>query len=893
MTQTATALTFQDLKRYPQWVCFAPDKQPYNPHTGYGAKANDTTTWASYETALRVWRKDPTRYSGIGFEFVREQGLVGVDLDKCIDDQGNIEDFAQSIIDRLNSYTEYSPSGHGVHIWVRGSIPKNMVQDAKLIDTHKKLLPLARVEMYFHSHYFTITGNRYEGTPDTFEDRTLELAQLYSEITEQRQKAKTRTRTKAPATLPSGDTAYGLKALTDECSEMEATSEGGRNHKLNEVAFRLGQLVGGNELSRSTVERELSLAAAHTDLSDREIEKTMQSGLDAGIQRPRTRPEDEKPDNQQPAPNKATGLSRFTPDDAGNGDALYALCGDKFLYCGAIGWLFYNGTHWELDPDTAKVRKAAVAALRARRHEAVELGNESVVKCTVGDEKRVNGCISRFKTLVAVKISEFDNDPDLLNCKSGVLDFRTGTLTPHSHTQRFTYCVPLEYEETNTSEWLAYLSGIVGGGREVIDYLQMALGYSLTGHTSEECLFYTHGPTRSGKSTIAEVMTAILPNPLSTMVDFNSFTAKREGDVSNFDLAELKPARLIFASESQRNQSLNPAKIKQLTGGDLVRACFKHKDFFAYRPQFKVWMLSNWPVNGDPEDDALWGRVRVISFPNSFLGKEDKTKKARLKSPEVLKSIFYWVVQGAIKWRALGPSGLQTPEYVALTTKKQRAELDFVQQWLDECCTVTPGAWTANETVIASYTQWCEANNVSPKKARGLAQSLQTKGFATGVQKWQEGRNQKGVAGLAIKSSTLSTFWTENEGFLTDNGSNGSNPIKKAHYRETENTQNHPLDPLSVRNETREQSTYTSDVQPDGLEAELDDLYNGRIKPLLNRKHAGDRLMWRGPGSEFEQGLVTPDTYRQHVEACRDSHDRVRMQAAIDAMKRTLGVEVD
>jgi putative DNA primase/helicase len=457
-------------------------------------------------------------------------------------------------------------------------------------------------------------------------------------------------------------------------------------------------------------------------------------------------------------------LCSFTEDDAGNGDALYALYGQDFLFCPSRGWFGYTGTHWELDPDGASVKRRAVETLRKRRHAAVTLGKEAIIKCTKGDDGRVNGCVSRFRTLVNVSIDEFDKNPDVANCKNGVVNLQTGEIEPHSRAQRFTYCIPVAYNPNAVcQEWHEYLNGVVGGGQEVIDYLQMSLGYSLTGHTREEILFYLFGPTRSGKGTISEIFMSLMPTPLSTGVDFNSFTAKREGDVSNFDLAPLKVSRLIFASESLKSQSLNPAKIKQLTGGDRIRACYKHKDYFEFKPQFKVWMLSNWPVNGDPEDDALWGRVRVIEFPNSFLGKEDKTKKARLRDNDALEGILAWVVEGSKKWYALGSEGLSTPEAVIATTKKQREELDYVQQWIDDSCEEHEGCWTPNEEVSKSYTAWCKGNNVQyPKGPKALAQSLQAKGFVTGVQKKVDGKNKKGVNGLYI--------YPENTGAFSSNG---------------------------------------------------------------------------------------------------------------------------
>lgn len=767
----------RDLKQFPQWVCYShKSKVPLNPQTGKGADCNDPDSWGSYEEARGTWASNRSWYAGLGFEFVREQGITGIDLDKCVDENGQISEYAWGIIQRLNSYTEYSPSGTGVHIWVRGTIPSNFLGA-------KDEGP--RIEMYDHQKYFTVTGKHVPGTPETIEDGQEELTALYNEICQQREAQKSSKQKKVPRDEPKPridspyGTPYGLSALQSELMNMAMAVNGSRNNQLNRSAYALGQLLSGGELrDRSYIERELGATAQGVGLEDREIEHTMRSGLEDGMQEPRSAPPSTRPTtwkdyepeqdtpagsngHQEPPSNKPPKkeiteeeLCNFTDDDAGNGDALHALYGQEFLYCAARGWFKYTGTHWELDVEGAEVKQYAVKTLRTRRHAAVNLNREAVNKCTKADEKRVTGAVNRFKTLISVSIDQFDRDPDSLNCRNGVVDLRTGNLTAHSREQRFTYCVPVAYTPSHSLELLDYFHGVVGGGQEVIDYLQLALGYSLTGHTREEILFYLYGPPRSGKGTLAEVFMKLLPDPISTMVDFNSFTAKREGDVSNFDLAPLKPSRMIFASESNRSQSLNPAKIKQLTGGDQVRACFKHKDFFSYRPQFKVWMMSNHPVNGDPEDDALWGRVRVIEFPNSFLGQEDKTKKERLKSPESLEATLYWAVQGSIRWYALGSTGLSTPVAVAETTQKQRDDLDYIQQWLDEACENDVQAWTPNEAVISSYLSWCKGNNVQyPKGPKALSQSLKAKGYEVGVPKWGDGKTKRGVSGLHVPSS--------------------------------------------------------------------------------------------------------------------------------------------
>lgn len=446
-------------------------------------------------------------------------------------------------------------------------------------------------------------------------------------------------------------------------------------------------------------------------------------------------------------------LAGFDADDNGNGDCMHYMYGDQFLYCAERGWMTYNGKNWDLDSDGAQVNKCIADCLKQRRLAAVEAEKEAVVKCTVGNLNRMTGCAARFRSLVGASIASFDVDPNLLNCANGVVDLRDGSIVPHNHQQRFTYCVPVDYNpDADTSVWTEYLKSVVGGGDAMIDYLQLALGYSITGHTSEESLFYLYGPSRAGKGTLAEVYSNLLPYPLSNSVDFNSFCCKRDGDNSNFDLAPMKPSRMIFASESNKSQSLNPAKLKQLTGGDMITCCFKHKDHFSYKPKFKIWMMSNHQVNGDPDDPALWGRIKIIDFPNSYLGHEDKSKKARLTQPDILEGVLAWTISGSIRWANLGLSGMPEPKPVSEAKERHRSDLDYVEQWLNECADLTQGGWTSNEELLRSYTSWATSNGVGePKKMKGLTQSLQAKGMVKDVRKIM-GKTERGFWNVYITS---------------------------------------------------------------------------------------------------------------------------------------------
>ena len=418
-----------------------------------------------------------------------------------------------------------------------------------------------------------------------------------------------------------------------------------------------------------------------------------------------------------------SALLKGEPDDNGNAETMYRLYGREILFTPAYGWLRWTGTHWQDVPE-AIVQQHAITTLKRRRHAAVEADAEAIIKTTKADKSRVQGCLTLFKSyVIEPNVAAFDADADLLNVRNGVLNLRTGQLAPHVSSQRFTYCVPVEYDpNADMSGWQAFVLDALGRDEVAARYFQVCAGYSLTGHTREEKMFYLYGPPRAGKGTVTETLLALLPHPLSTEADFASFTAKRDNDSQNFDLAELKPSRIVIASESNRYQALNPAKIKSMTGGNYIRCAFKHKDMFTYRPQFKVWLVSNHQVNADADDDALWGRVQVFTFPHSHLGSEDVSLKARMRSPENLRGVLRWAVEGALAWYQA--ERLTPPETVVAATQEHRARQDYLQQWWDDCCTAEAETWTPSGVLLKSYREWCDGNAIKPMRQNEFADAL-------------------------------------------------------------------------------------------------------------------------------------------------------------------------
>jgi putative DNA primase/helicase len=552
---------------------------------------------------------------------------------------------------------------------------------------------------------------------------------------------------------------WAEKALTQEIANLRAAGPGGRNDQLNRSAFCLGQIVGAGLLDEQDVTDELTRAALTVGLDAKEIGPTITSGLEAGAKKPRM-PKQIFKENEPPVklpPVKSIDdekLAAFSADDQGHAEAVYSLYGPYIAYNEAYGWMIWNGTHFA--PSVQRINTLIIEVLRRRQKAAAHLERTDLAKVSRAQAGTVSATRSLLENLAFVDVSEFDAEPDLINTLSGIVNLKTKKLLPHDPVYRFTWCSPVRYNpDASGNLWLDFLNATVATP-DMVGYLQEALGYSITGHISEECLFYIFGPPRAGKGTLTETILAIFPRPIAVETDFNTFTQKREGDSQNFDLAPLKAARLVFASESNKYQSLNPAKVKALTGGNLVYCSFKHKDMFNYRPQYAVWLSSNHEVNADADDDALWGRVKVISFPYSNLGKEDKTLKACLQSSENLEYVLAWLVEGAYLWYQHAGRGLQTPESIKDLTQSQRAAQDSVGVWLEECCELKPDEWTENSRVMASYKAWCEENGYEPKKAKGLAQSLAAnRGLEVGVVRRITDDNLRSKMARGVKGLTI------------------------------------------------------------------------------------------------------------------------------------------
>jgi putative DNA primase/helicase len=449
----------------------------------------------------------------------------------------------------------------------------------------------------------------------------------------------------------------------------------------------------------------------------------------------------------------------FHRTDLGNARRFIARHGQNLRYCDLWRtWLGWDGVRWVAD-NTGAVWRLAKETVTAMYEDAAALQDENartdLAKHTLKSESeaRIRAMIELAKTEPGIPIvpAELDADPWLLNVKNGTVDLRTGKLRPQRRDDRLTKLAPVAYDpDVRADLWESFLARILPDP-ELRAFVQRAVGYSITGLTTEERLFFAYGPTATGKSTFLGAITAALGEYAMT-ADFETFLARPNvtGGPRN-DIARLAGARLVVSQEVDDGKRLAEGLIKQVTGGDRISARFLHKETFEFEPAFTLWLSANNRPRVRHDDDALWRRILQIPFVVQIPeGERSPTLKARLRAEEVGSAVLAWAIRGCLQWQH---SGLGVPPAVRETTEEYRGEMDPLREFLADRCVLAPTASVQLTELWNAYQQWSrDANERWPIDRKRFTKVL----AARGVTKGHKGRNRMwlGIGLLVTGSAT-------------------------------------------------------------------------------------------------------------------------------------------
>ncbi len=480
----------------------------------------------------------------------------------------------------------------------------------------------------------------------------------------------------------------------------------------------------------------------------------------------RLRAIDESYGNEKPrVPRQSNGHRRsktFRRTDTGNAERLVNQHGQNIRHNYSRGvWLVWTGTHWADDVD-GQLERLAKTTVRSIPEEAKlsesEIEFKEILKHAIASEaagrRRAMIELARSESNVAVQAKDLDTHPWLLNVKNGTIDLRTGRLGAHRREHLLTRCLDTPYDpEAQCPIWLRFLDRIFNGNAELIAYLQRMAGYSLTASTREQVIFILFGTGANGKSTFQVTLSTLL-GTYATSANTDSFL-ERKGDQIREDIVALDGARFVSASESAEGRRLSEVLVKQLTGGEKMRARRLHENGYEFQPVCKLWFSLNHRPRIVGTDHAIWRRIRLIPFAVTIQENEkDQSLPDKLKAE--FPGILAWAVQGCRAWLHYGEN---PPAKVLKATDDYRRDMDVLAEWLEACCVLRPEARTPARQLYESYASYCERSGDKPASQRSFGGKLTERGF--GEKRTETTRYRTGIGIVGAEIVSQEAFLTE------------------------------------------------------------------------------------------------------------------------------------
>lgn len=425
---------------------------------------------------------------------------------------------------------------------------------------------------------------------------------------------------------------------------------------------------------------------------------------------------------------------------------LAASHGDRLMFVHGIGWHHWDGGRWAED-ERGEAKRAVTEVLREALTEAVKLDSGDRDKL-IGDVRKcetANGIggvldLAAALTPFAHTVTDLDADPYLLNTANGTLDLRTGELRAHDPGDRCTKVTRAAYDPAAASEtWTGFLKRVLPDVA-VRGYLQRLAGVALLGKTVEHVFTIATGSGANGKSTAYNALLWALGDYGHVAESDLFMAAKSNPNSASPALMGLRGKRLIVVSETERDQRLAQALMKNLTGGDPVTARPLYGRPVTFAPSHTSLMVTNFLPKVSGDDPAVWRRVRVIPFDveipeaerDGYLG-----ERLELDADAVLT----WMVDG---YRQYAEQGLAEPDAVLRATGDYRQASDAVARFIAEVCYLSPQAFALTSELFARWCRWAAEDGSEAGSVKRFGQALTEHGYPAGAG-GRAGRQRRGI----------------------------------------------------------------------------------------------------------------------------------------------------
>ena len=398
-------------------------------------------------------------------------------------------------------------------------------------------------------------------------------------------------------------------------------------------------------------------------------------------------------------------------------------------------WYIFDGKRWVADIGGLKAMELAKELSDALIVYTASIRDETrrtafLEVCKKWVQRRFRETyLKEAQSVYPISMEKFDVDRYLLNCNNGTLDLRTMEFREHRPEDFFTKISKVDYiPSAKSPRFDKFIEEITSGDKEKARFLQKALGYGISGDTRFECIFFLFGElTRNGKGTLMESCLLVLGDygravRPETIAQKNNTNSQAPSE----DIARLAGIRFANISEPSRGLLLNAAQVKSMTGNDTMNARFLNENSFDFKPQFKMYVNTNYlPVITDM---TLFqsGRVVIIPFNRHFEEwEQDRTLKEEFSKPNTQSAILNWLVEG---YALLRKEGLKQPKSVIDATYAYYHESNKMAQFAEEKLEEDIEGEIRTSTLYDNYRHWCGVNGFFAESNRNFINELRKMG---------------------------------------------------------------------------------------------------------------------------------------------------------------------
>ena len=661
------------------------------------------------------------RFQGLGF-VLNDTEYMCIDLDKAF--SGNdLKPFAKDILASLHGFVEKSVSKTGLHIFVK-------INGWDLGTKRGKFTDGSGIDVLCGGTFVMVTG-------DVIDDAcyTIGESQDFSELHKWRkllngsENTNTFINQEVPFDHNMPVASWDVERIRTEL--LPRLIDFSDRDNWRDVCFALHHQTGGSteglELFHEYSQRipemynpdEVEALWRSTKLNPNRLNKTFRWLLQLVRQ-------------------EITQTQTHIMGDLDNARFFKSMFEGEFLFCHSNRkWLRFTGMRWEWCQKDEQIGAAKLVAeqIMDKAGELFKLDPAgATAKAWQSHAKTIrnNGRIIAMLELATSEpgmsignISDLDSQPMLLGVSNGVYDLKAMKLIPADPKLLISRQANANYSRIATCPlWLKFLDEIFIGDQDVINYIQKALGYSLTGDVSEELLHFCYGHGKNGKSVMANVIVKIMGDYVQT-ANFDLLALKESGATN--DVARLAGARLVMANETRENQRLDDQKLKALVSTEKITARFMYAEFFEFWPQFKIWLRGNYkPIITDSSNGA-WRRMRLIPF--EYHVPEDKTDhKLEEKLLAEKEGILAWMIDGCHQWQQ---ERLLAPKRIEDASRIYQDESDMLGEFLEDCCEVGAGKTESQKAVFGTYQIWARSNGTHSATQKSFTRQLGSRGVDT------------------------------------------------------------------------------------------------------------------------------------------------------------------